>query len=373
MNIAVNTRLLLHDRMEGIAVFTWEICKRMATDHPNDTFYFFFDRNPHFSFHELHNITPVILKPQARHPLLWKYWFEYAITKALDRYQIDVFFSPESYLSIKSKTPTIMVTHDLSFLHYPKAYRTSHLNYFIKNEPLFHKRADHIIAVSETTRYDIINQYDIPKSKISVAYNAVRDTFKPIPHDRKLQLRDSISNGLPYVLYVGSVHPRKNLTGLIKGFEMWNEQKKQQHRLIIFGRWAYGNTDLKNHLANSLCADQIILRSDHDAKVEDVMGAADCLVYPSLHEGFGIPIIEGMACGIPVVTSDRGSMKEVGANAVIYINPEDPKSIATGIDTAVHNETVKSQIAKNALANLKRFSWQKSAEIIYDKIKLLSR
>lgn len=372
MRIAVNTRLLLKDRMEGIAVFTWEICKRMVVDHPEDQFYFFFDRNPDPSFTDFKNVNPVVINPQARHPLLWNYWFEYALAKAIKKNNIDVFFSPESYLSLKSTVPMIMVTHDLSFLHYPDMYKKSHLNYFIKNGPLFHDRADHIITVSETTKNDIINQYNISKSKITVAYNAVRSKFKPLDEKYKSEVRKSISNGNRYVLYLGSIHPRKNVAGVIKGFEIWQQKNESSHQLVLFGRWAFGNADLKNLISSSSQSNRIVLKGDTDALVEDVVGAADCLVYPSFHEGFGIPIIEAMSCSVPVVTSDRGSMKEVGADAAIYIQPEDPDSIAYGINTAVHNKTIKGQKAQLAIENLKRFSWQKSAELIYERISLLN-
>jgi len=357
--------------MEGIAVFTWEICKRMVSDHPKDQFYFFFDRNPHPSFHNFENVTPIIIKPQARHPLLWKYWFEYALPKAIKKLCIDVFFSPESYLSLSLQIPTVMTTHDLSFLHYPNTYKRSHLNYYIKYESAFHKRADHIIAVSETTKSDIVNQYNIPPTKISVAHNAVRNGFQILNDNRKNQIKNSISKGFPYILYVGSIHPRKNIIGLIKGFEIWQDKNKDNHRLVLFGRWAFGNNELEKTLKNSSCADLIYLRSDHDGKVEDIMGSADCFIYPSFHEGFGIPIIEAMACGIPVVTSNRGAMKEIGGDAAIYINPDDIDSIANGINSSINNKQLNFQLKHKAKLNLHRFSWQKSAELIYKRIKKL--
>lgn len=369
MNIGVNTRLLLKHRMEGIAVFTWEICRRMAEQHPEDEFYFFFDRTPDPAFIGLKNIHPIVIRPQARHQILWKYWFEVALPRAFKQYDIDVFFSPESYLSLRSSIPTVMVTHDLCFLHYPQDYRAAHLRYLKKHGPLFHHRADHIIAVSETTKADIQDQYGIDSAKITVAYNAARQEFTPLGESKKVELRNDLTDGYPYVLYVGSIHPRKNVEGLVRAFGIMMERMPSDHRLILFGRWVSGHVESKRMIAESAVGDRIVLCSDEDGFVEEIVGAADCLVYPSFYEGFGIPIVEAMACGVPVVTSGTGAMKEVGGAAAIFINPEDDENMAEGMHEALAlNKNVPS-IRESYKQNIDRFSWDVSAEKIYRCIK----
>ncbi len=369
MNIAVNTRLLLKHRMEGIAVFTWEISRRMAEQHPEDHFYFFFDRVPDSSFTGLDNIHPVVIRPQTRHELLWKYWFDYALPSAFKKYKIDVFFSPESYLSLRSDIPTVMVTHDLCFLHYPNDYKSSHLRYLKKHGPLFHSRADHIIAVSETTKADIQKQYGIASSDITVAYNAARDEFKPIAQSKKIEVRDRLTDGRPYVLYVGSVHPRKNVGGLIRAFGMLIEKLSSDHQLVLFGRWIAGQGECERLIEESDFGDRIVLCGDGDGLVQEIVAAADCLVYPSFYEGFGIPIVEAMACGVPVVTSGSGAMKEVGGEAAIFIDPNDDQNMAEGMERALRLDDKNIDSRERAQQNLQRFSWDKSAEIIYRSIK----
>lgn len=367
MNIGVNTRLLLKHRMEGIAVFTWEICRRMAIHHPEDQFYFFFDRKPDPSFASSDNAHAVVIKPQTRHHLLWKYWFDFALPRAFNKYKIDVFFSPESYLSLSTSVPTIMVTHDLCFLHYPDTYKSAHLNYLKKHGPLFHERANHIIAVSESTKQDIQQQYGIGPSKITVVYNAARDFFEALPESKQKDLKKRLTGGFPYILYVGSVHPRKNIERLIRSFSLLQKTDSTDHRLILFGRWVFGFAECQRLIAESEFSDRIILCGDDDALVEDIIAAADCLVYPSLYEGFGIPIVEAMACGVPVVTSDRGAMKEVGGEPAVLIDPENEESIALGIQKALHLDLEKYKQLSHK--HIDQFSWDDSAEKVYGLIK----
>jgi len=353
--------------MEGIAVFTWEICKRITQQHPEDQFYFFFDRKPDPSFILSNNVQAVVIKPQTRHHLLWKYWFDYALPRAFKKYKIDVFFSPESYLSLTTKVPTLMVTHDLCFLHYPNDYKSAHLNYLKKHGPLFHERANHVVAVSESTKQDIIAQYDLDSSKITVAYNAARDIFKPLTNSKQKKIKETLTNNSPYIVYVGSVHPRKNIVRLIRSFAVLQKSYPSDHQLILFGRWVFGYSECQELIANSEYKDRIILYGDDDCLVEDIIGAADCLVYPSLYEGFGIPIVEAMACGVPVVTSDRGAMKEVGGELAVFVDPESEDSIAQGIQKALLVDLL--QYKHDALMRLKQFSWDTSASIIYQLIR----
>lgn len=371
MNIAVNTRLLLKHRMEGIAVFTWEICRRLAKQNPEDHFYFFFDRKPDPTFTSIDNVHAIVIKPQARHHLLWTYWFEHALPRAFKKYKIDVFFSPESYLSLKTKVPTILVTHDLCFLHYPSGYKKSHLNYLKKYGPLFHQRADHIIAVSQTTKLDIEKQYSIDPSKISVVYNAPREIFQPLPGSTQHQLKQRLTAGNPYILYVGSIHPRKNIARLIRSFDQLQKTHPTDHRLVLYGRWVFGNKESETSIESSAFSDRILLLGDKDCLVQEIIGAADCLVYPSLYEGFGIPIVEAMACGIPVVTSGRGAMKEVGGDAAIYIDPETVSSIAEGIHHALSFVGTNDSIIHRAHNNCQRFSWDESAAKVNGLIRSL--
>lgn len=185
MNIGVNTRVLLKGRMEGVARYIYETLSRMVKDHPEDHFFFFFDRpfDPTFVFGD--NVTPVVLFPQARHPILWYIYFEWSITRALEKYKIDVFLSPDNSLSLRTKVPTVLVTHDIAYAHFPDHLPKGVLRYCQKYIPKFNRRAEQIIAVSNATKQDLISTFDIDKIKYGLDIIVVRRVLR-----RRLKLID---------------------------------------------------------------------------------------------------------------------------------------------------------------------------------------
>src|ERR1039457_2407091 len=159
MNIAVNTRLLIKDKLDGIGWFTYESLKRITVQHPEHSFYFIFDRkfNPEFIFSN--NITPIVLYPQARHPLLFYLWFEYSLSSLLKRLNADLFLSPDGYLSLKSDTKSLAVIHDLNFEHYPNDLPFLVRKYYRYYFPKFANKATIIATVSEFSKQDNVKQY----------------------------------------------------------------------------------------------------------------------------------------------------------------------------------------------------------------------
>ena len=166
MRIALNTRFLIEGKMEGFGWVTYEVCKRLTEMHPEHTFYLLFDRKYDDRFVFGDNCIPVILRPPARHPILFHFWFDYSVTYALKKFKIDAFFSPDGYLSKRTKVPQYNIIHDLNFEHYPEDLPKKHLRYYTKNFPLFAEKAKHIFTVSNFSKEDIIQQYGIDESKI---------------------------------------------------------------------------------------------------------------------------------------------------------------------------------------------------------------
>ena len=219
MRIAINTRFLLPHKMEGFGWFTYETVKRMVESHPEHEFIFFFDRPFDSKFIFGNNVLPVVLHPQARHPLLFKIWFNWSVTRALKKYKVDVFLSPDGYLSLKTAIKQIAVIHDINCEHYPNDLPRSALNYLKKYFPQFAKKANHIITVSNFSKNDIVKTYDIAESKVTVAHNAAAEIFKPISLVEQEIVRDKFADGLPYFIFVGALHPRKNVGRLLMAFD----------------------------------------------------------------------------------------------------------------------------------------------------------
>ena len=368
MKIAVNTRLLLKNKLEGIGRFTLETLKIIVTNHPEHEFYFLFDRKFDPSFIFAKNVTPVIIGPPARHPILFKIWFNHSVTRALKKIGTDVFVSPDGFLSLKTSIPQISVIHDLNFEHYPEDLPKSYRNYYRKYFPLFAKKAARIITVSEFSKKDISSQYDISLSKIEVAYNGVSNQFSPsdIPTIKSTQMK--FSEGKPYLVYVGSLHARKNIERMLLAFDQFKKNTNSDYKMLIVGEKIWKNTKFESTLEN-LSAKKDILFTGRltSSDLNKVIGSSNGLVYVSYFEGFGIPIIEGMKCEVPVITSNITCMPEVAGNAAILVDPFSIESISNGMEQLLDKEKAEKIVqlgTKRALS----FSWDNTAEIVWSTI-----
>ena len=374
MNIAVNTRFLLKGKLEGIGWFTNETVKRMVANHPNDHFIFLFDRpfDPAFIFGK--NVTPVIVSPPARHPILWLIWFEIMVPFYLKKYKADVFLSTDGFCSLRTKVPTCIVIHDLAFLHYPKHLSfliAKHLKFYTK---LFVKKAQKIIAVSTYTKNDIIASYQINPDKVKIIYNGAHDVYQPLEFDDKQSIKQKYANGTDYFVYAGSLHPRKNIVNLLKAFLIFKQKTKSNMKLLLIGRLAWKTKEIEEMLDLHPYKNDIIRYEYMDAdKLCEVVAAAYCMVYVSLFEGFGIPILEAMKCNVPVITSNTTSMPEVVGDAGLLVNPENADDIAEKMITIYKDENLRNTLIKNCVAQSSKFDWNTSSEKLYNILTSLKK
>jgi glycosyltransferase involved in cell wall biosynthesis len=368
MRIAVNTRFLLPHKMEGFGWFTYEVVKRIVEQHPEHEFYFFFDRQFDKKFIFGDNVKPVVLRPQARHPILFKIWFDFSVTRALKKYKIDLFFSPDGYLSLKTKVKQIAVIHDLSFEHYPEDIPKSPRKYLKKFFPLFARKSTKIITVSEFSKQDIIEKYKIESNKITVAHNGGNENFKPLSDLNKIEIRAQYADGDEYFIYVGALHARKNISRLFESFDEFKIKTNSKTKLIVVGENLFKNQNHKK--SKSLNFDSDIIFTGHLA-IQDlikVVGSAKGLVLVSYFEGFGIPLVEAMRCGVPVIASNVTSLPEVVGDAGLLVDPFSVSDISKHLISIDSDNKIHKELSQKALERSKQFSWDKSAAIIWNEI-----
>lgn len=371
MKIGVNTRLLLPGTLEGIGRFAHEVLSRMVQDHPEDQFYFFFDRPYDDRFIYGANVTPVIIKPKARTPLHWYWWFEKSLPKAFNEYKIDVFFSPELYTSLCANTPVLLVAHDIAYHHFPQHFRWYHLWYLKKYTPLFLQKAEKICCVSHATKEDLESVFSLDSNKLFVAENGPTPGFIPVEAAVKKAIRDEITGGLPYFIYLGSIHPRKNIRNLIKAFELFkNECPESGYKLVLVGRIAWKAGRIRKSIQYSPYKKDILHLGQRD-DANRLLAGADALIYVSLLEGFGIPILEAFGTKTPVITSNVGAMKEVAGVAALLVNPENPNSIAAGMTKIYTDRATSEMLIVEGLKRITDFSWNFTAKSISQQIKKL--
>lgn len=373
MKIAVNARLLQISRMEGIARYNYESLKRIVLAHPEDEFYFLFDRPYSKEFLFASNVIPIHLFPPTRHPFLIVLWFEWMVYRTLKKIDADVFLAGDTYMSLRSKVPSLLVCHDLAYLHYPLHIPPVNRSYYRYFFPRFHRKAAEIIAVSEYTKSDIIRQYDIDPAKITVAHNAPNGHFYPIDPETQESTRQELTGGKPYFIYLGSIHPRKNLENLIEGFNHFRREGFRDHYLVILGRPAWNTHSFYKSLNQSPYKDHIIHIQKKREELPRYIGSAEALCYVSLFEGFGIPILEGFEAGVPVITSNVSSMPEVAGDAAILADPSDHHSIGEAMTRIASDPDTRSECIRKGFEQLRRFSWDRTARILYDRLHTIAR
>lgn len=363
MRIAVNTRFLIKDRLEGIGWFTYETMKRLTERHPEHSFLFLFDRDFPSDFIFGKNVKGEKVWPPARHPYLWQFWFDYSVPRVLERFKPDLFISTDGFLSMKTHLPTLLVIHDLGFEHYPEHTPQIVSRYYRKYTPLFAHKADKIITVSEFSKQDIVAHYNVKPSKIDVIYNGASDAYKPLCEDEIAAVRNIYTAGKPYFIYVGSIHPRKNVKSLLLAFDAFKTQNNSDYRLVIAGRMAWKTDETKNVYEQMQFKEEVVFTGHLQlTQLTELMGGAEALVYPSLFEGFGIPVLEARYCNVPVLCSNRSSLPEVGGENALYFNPEITDEIVSAMTTFVSNTAHFKQLFQNNYQVKQQFSWEATVD-----------
>lgn len=362
MRIAINTRFLLPDQMEGIGRYTHEICSRLVALRPEDDFLFLFDRPFSEKYIYSSKVQGKNVFPPARHPLLWKWWFDFSLPGHLKSWKADLFVSMDGYLSLKSAVPSLMVIHDLAYLHYPHQIASNVRRYYQKYVPQFLERADMLATVSEFSKGDILSNFNGEQKEIAIIPNGIADHWQPLTEEEKNNTRSIHASGSPFFCTLGAIHPRKNIEGTIRAFEAFKDKTNLPHLLLIVGRMAWKNEALKQLISNSKYKASIQFTGYlEDAEVTKVIGSADALLYLSLFEGFGVPMIEAMKMKVPLVYSDRGVMPEVAGGAGVCVDPMSPDSAAKGMIKVLQKE-LKNQFSEAGERQLSKYSWDVSAQ-----------
>ena len=361
MRIAINARFLLPGKIEGIGRVSYELIKRFVREHPKDQFLLIFDRDTEDQYDFGPNVEKTILFPPARHPLLFILWFEISLFNCIKKWKADIFYSPDGFCCLRSKVPTVITCHDLAYLHYPKQISLIEKWYYQFFVPRFLAKAEATICVSKATKDDVIRHFPSVKEKTYSISNG------PTLRNYDIVLENTghkpVTDGLPYFLYVGAIHPRKNIVNLIKAFSLFKTKYGCPHTLIITGRNAWQTQEVNKAFKESKFQSHINFTgylSEYD--LWSVLKGSDLFLYLSLFEGFGLPILEAFSAEIPVITSNRSSMPEVAGNAAILVDPMNLEMIADAMYEVVSDKNLKQELIKSGLEQLKKFNWDQSAQ-----------
>jgi glycosyltransferase involved in cell wall biosynthesis len=355
--------------MDGLGLFTEGSFKHIVSSNPSVEFIFIFDREPHSDFIFRDNVKPVVIGPQARHPFLYVIWYGYSLKKLLRNIKPDIFVGTNGMIPLNSKTKTLCIIHDLNFEHHPEHLPGLVRKYYCKYFPKFAKQATRIASVSEFSKKDIVETYNINPNKIDVVYNGPNEQFKPISDIEKTQLQNQYSEGKSFFLFVGTLHPRKNLVNLFKAFEEFKTRTNSDFKLLIVGRKMWWTDEIENTFQNLASKKDIIFTGRLPEKdLYKITAAAYALTYVPIFEGFGIPLVEAMSCGTPVITSNITSMPEVVKDAGFLVDPFSVEDITKAMITISTDESLRNELIEKSKIQAKKFSWQKTGDRLWDSI-----
>lgn len=283
----------------------------------------------------------------------------------------ELFHATEHLLLPLRSIPAVLTVHDLIFRHLPAHHKVLNRWYLNLAMPLYCRRAAHIIAVSEHTRRDLVDAYGLAPDKITVVHEAADPRFGPqLP-----QVVEAVRSryGLPqrYLLFVGTIEPRKNLARLLAAFEAAYADSLTDG-LVIVGRkgWLYG--DFFARLEESVVRSAVFLPGYvPNEDLPAVYAGAQALVFPSLYEGFGLPVLEAMACGTPVVASDGSSIPEVGGDAALYVDPQDTEALRETVRRLLRDAGLQVEMRARGQIQAAQFSWRRAADetqAVYDAV-----
>ncbi len=312
----------------------------------------------------------------------WKYevipntrlWTIFGLNrKLITNSKLDVFFSPTHYGPLYTKCPQVISILDVSYKYFPEMFRKIDLLKLALWGRLSIKQARKIITISDSSKNDIINEYNIDPRKISVVYPGlkfeVQNHKSEINSKLKMQnsklLKEKYNINSPYILFVGTLQPRKNIVRLVEAFAELttkNPKLKSDLDLVIVGRrgWNYEEI-LKSPKKFGVEKKVHFIENVTDNDLPTFYKNAEIFVLPSLYEGFGLPVLEAMRYGCPVVTSNVSSLPEAGGDAAIYFNPNDTNDIADKINKVLGDEKLREEMIKKGYEQIKKFSWEKSA------------
>jgi len=371
MIIAVNTRTLLKGKLEGIGWFTRETLYRITRNHPEHQFIFIFDRPYDDEFIFSDNVTPVVVSPPARHPFLWYIWFEWQVPRILRKYKADLFLSTDGYLSLSTKVKQLAVIHDINFAHRPKDLPYLYSAYYNHFFPKFAKRATRIATVSYYSKEDIVRTYKINPDDIDVVYNGVNKLYTPTNPEEQAATRNKYADGIPYFLYIGSLHPRKNICGLLRAFDAFRTATGKDAKLLITGDAMFKTDDIvRTHEGMRHRNDVVFTGRLPNEELHQVLGAAMALTFVPFFEGFGVPVIEGMSAGIPVICSNTTSLPEVGGHAVLYADPFAISQIKDAMIRIVNEEELRNTLIHKGTKQQQKFTWDKTADMLWGSIQI---
>ena len=352
----------------GIGRYTRELVWALAEADKTTAYHLFHAKMP--ASPPVPNPLPTAAN-MRRHPAplsdrwLYRLWHRLRVPLPVNWFTgpIDLYHFPDFVLPpVRGGVPTLLTVHDLSFIHYPQTFTPALVAYLNRVVPASVARATHILADSQATRADLIDLWQVPETKITVLYSGVSEKFRPVTEKRRLAaVRDRYGLGeSPYLLSVGTLQPRKNYQMLVRAFK--GVAAQWPHNLYIAGGKGWLYEEMMAEVAAQGLRERVkFLGFVDDADLPTLYSAATLFLFPSLYEGFGLPLLEAMACGVPVVSAATSSLVEVAGQAAWLLPPRDERAWQDTMHRLLLDTPRRTKMVAEGFRQAHRFTWRETA------------
>jgi glycosyltransferase involved in cell wall biosynthesis len=373
MRIGIDVRCFFGGRQTGVEEYAANLLKNIFKEDKQNEYVLFFNafKESKADFDWIKDYPNVKLKTFRFPNKLLNFLFWYFRYPQADKMigGVDLFFMPNmSFIALSSETKLILSMHDLSFEYFPETFSWKRrVWHWVLNPKSLCKRAETILAVSESTKTDLIGKYGISEDKIQVVYNGISEKFKKIDRNNPelLEIKDRYNLPFNFIFFLGTFEPRKNIIGIVKAYEWLRKNVPKnfdRYKLVIAGSRGWKSGEIIKAIRKSEFRDDIMLLNfiKEDDKVF-FYNLASVFVYPSFFEGFGIPPLEAMKSGLNVVASNNSSLPETVGSGGILVDADRPDEIAIAIKELALNKGIGDKIQKEKNRQIQKFSWAKSA------------
>ena len=374
MKVAIDAHTFSAREMTGGDVYVYNLVREFAALDTSDQFVVLLNAFSNKALAQARDELEVVAGPNFRFVVshvpgrmperVFNTWY-YGLTapRAIAAHGADVFFGTNYYCVTKGPARKVVKVHDVAPLVCPQFTRPGMFKRFRRDMLRVTAAADVVLTDTQQTKTEIVAGLDVPPGKVVPIYEAPGPCFQPTDVEAaRRSLREQHRIEGPFFLFVGTVQPRKNVANILRAFDRLKQRAAIPHQLIVIGKLGWGYEEALRVRDESKWREDIRLLNyvpkDH---LLSFYNAAEALVWPSYYEGIGLPLLEAMACGTPVITSDRGSMKETAGDAALLVDPDDPDDIAERMREVAEDEALRGSLRRRGLDRAAQFSWRKTA------------
>ena len=297
-----------------------------------------------------------------RNPLGWLYWSNTTLPKILEAERVDVYHSLKHITALRGPTKKIATFHSARFFPFPEHYKWHDLRYWKWAYPMASKKYDCVITVSHAEKANYVKYIGVPEQQYKVTHLASDERFHVIEdHERLKKIRKTLNLPDQFILFVGRPLPVKNIEGIIHAFHLLKKQKPVEHKLVLVGKPTWHSPTLETLVQTLGLEREVVFTGPIFEELPEVYNLADLFIFPSHYEAFGAVPLEAMACGTPVVTSNRGGLPEVVGDAAIQASPTDIAALADAMVQVLTREELRTSMIQKGLERTRLFSWDRCA------------